>query len=199
MTAWAARLDALPRLLLVTEPTPIIRARRLSAALGSPTLWFKRDDLLPMAFGGNKVRSLDLVVAEALRRGADTLVTGAGPLSNHVRASAAVSALAELRCIAVYWGAAPARAEGNYWLTRMLGRKYASPATLTAPPSIAASRPPSPTWSPVAAARTLFPVAAPAQWPFSPMFWPFARPSTSAPLSASHRKSSSWPWVERRR
>jgi 1-aminocyclopropane-1-carboxylate deaminase/D-cysteine desulfhydrase-like pyridoxal-dependent ACC family enzyme len=74
-----------------------------------------------MAFGGNKVRSLDLVVAEALRRGADTLVTGAGPLSNHVRASAAVSALAELRCIAVYWGAAPARAEGNYWLTRMLG------------------------------------------------------------------------------
>jgi 1-aminocyclopropane-1-carboxylate deaminase/D-cysteine desulfhydrase-like pyridoxal-dependent ACC family enzyme len=121
MTAWAARLDALPRLLLVTEPTPIIRARRLSAALGGPTLWFKRDDLLPMAFGGNKVRSLDLVVAEALRRGADTLVTGAGPLSNHVRASAAVSALAELRCIAVYWGAAPARAEGNYWLTRMLG------------------------------------------------------------------------------
>ncbi len=54
-------------------------------------------------------------------RGADTLVTGAGPLSNHVRASAAVAALTGLRCIAVYWGAAPARAEGNYWLTRMLG------------------------------------------------------------------------------
>ena len=121
MTAWAARLDALPRLSLVTEPTPIIRARRLSAALGGPTLWFKRDDLLPVAFGGNKVRSLDLVVAEALRRGADTLVTGAGPLSNHVRASAAVSALTGLRCIALYWGAAPARAEGNFWLTRMLG------------------------------------------------------------------------------
>ena len=121
MTAWAARLDALPRLSLVTEPTPIIRARRLSAALGSPTLWFKRDDLLPVAFGGNKVRSLDLVVAEALRRGADALVTGAGPLSNHVRASAAVSALTGLRCIALYWGAAPARAEGNFWLTRMLG------------------------------------------------------------------------------
>lgn len=121
MTAWAARLNVVPRLSLVTEPTPITRAQRLSAALGSPTLWFKRDDLLPVAFGGNKVRSLDLVVAEALRQGADTLITGAGSLSNHVRASAAVSALTGLRCIAVYWGVAPARAEGNYWLTRMLG------------------------------------------------------------------------------
>jgi 1-aminocyclopropane-1-carboxylate deaminase/D-cysteine desulfhydrase-like pyridoxal-dependent ACC family enzyme len=121
MTAWATRLDALPRLALVPESTPITRAQRLSAVLGGPTLWFKRDDLLPAAFGGNKVRSLDIVVADALRRGADTLVTGAGPLSNHVRASAAVAALAGLRCVAVYWGAAPARAEGNYWLTRMLG------------------------------------------------------------------------------
>jgi D-cysteine desulfhydrase len=121
MTGWSARLDALPRLALVPEPTQLIRARRLSAALGGPTLWFKRDDLLAVAFGGNKVRSLDLVVADALHRGADTLVTGAGSLSNHVRASAAVSALTGLRCIAVYWGAAPARAEGNYWLTRMLG------------------------------------------------------------------------------
>lgn len=121
MTAWAARLDTLPRLSLAPEPTPIIRARRLCAALGGPTLWFKRDDLIPVAFGGNKVRSLDLMIADALRRGADTLVTGAGPLSNHVRASAAVAALAGLRCIAVYWGAAPARVEGNYWLTRMLG------------------------------------------------------------------------------
>jgi D-cysteine desulfhydrase len=121
MTAWAARLDALPRLSLVAEPTPIICAQRLSAALGGPTLWFKRDDLLPVAFGGNKVRSLDLVVADALRRGAGTLVTGAGPLSNHVRASAAVSALTGLRCIAVYWGEPPGRAEGNHLLTKMLG------------------------------------------------------------------------------
>lgn len=121
MTDWGARLNALPRLSLVTEPTPFVCACRLSAALGGPTLWFKRDDLLSVAFGGNKVRSLDIVVAEALHRGADTLVTGAGPLSNHVRASAAVSALTGLRCIAVYWGEPPARAEGNYWLTRMLG------------------------------------------------------------------------------
>ncbi|WP_051952576.1 1-aminocyclopropane-1-carboxylate deaminase/D-cysteine desulfhydrase [Methylocapsa aurea] len=121
MTAWTASLDALPRLSLVCEPTPLAPARRLSAALGGPQLWFKRDDLLPFAFGGNKVRSLDLIVAEALRQGADTLVTGAGPLSNHVRASAGVAAMTGLRCIAIYWGAAPPRVEGNHWLTRMLG------------------------------------------------------------------------------
>ena len=121
MTSWTAGLDALPRLSLVTEPTPLAPACRLSAALGGPQLWFKRDDLLPFAFGGNKVRSLDLIVAEALRRGADTLVTGAGPLSNHVRASAGVAAMTGLRCVAIYWGEPPSRAEGNHWLTRVLG------------------------------------------------------------------------------
>ena len=121
MTSWTAELEALPRLSLVTEPTPLAPAGRLSAALGGPQLWFKRDDLLPVAFGGNKVRSLDLIVAEALRRGADTLVTGAGPLSNHVRASAGVAAMTGLRCIAIYSGVPPSRAEGNHWLTRMLG------------------------------------------------------------------------------
>jgi D-cysteine desulfhydrase len=121
VTSWTAELEALPRLSLVTEPTPLAPASRLSAALGGPQLWFKRDDLLPIAFGGNKVRSLDLIVAEALRRGADTLVTGAGPLSNHVRASAGVAAMTGLRCIAIYWGVPPSRAEGNHWLTRMLG------------------------------------------------------------------------------
>jgi len=89
--------------------------------LGGPQIWFKRDDLLPVAFGGNKVRSLDLIVAGALCQGADTLVTGAGPLSNHVRACAGVTALTGLHCVAIYWGAEPARIEGNHWLTRLLG------------------------------------------------------------------------------
>jgi D-cysteine desulfhydrase len=121
LSSWSARLDALPRLSLVKEPTPLTSAPRLSAALGAPQLWFKRDDLLPIAFGGNKVRSLEVVVADALRYGADTLITGAGPLSNHVRATAGVAALAGLRCAAVYWGAPPARVEGNHALTRLLG------------------------------------------------------------------------------
>jgi len=121
MSNWIARLDAMPRLSLIADPTPLTLAPRLSVTLGGPQFWFKRDDLLPVAFGGNKVRSLDLIVADALRQGADTLVTGAGPLSNHVRASAGVAALAGLRCVAVYWGVEPTRVEGNHWLARLLG------------------------------------------------------------------------------
>jgi 1-aminocyclopropane-1-carboxylate deaminase/D-cysteine desulfhydrase-like pyridoxal-dependent ACC family enzyme len=121
MTGWSLRLESLPRLSLLAQPTPLICAERLSAAFGGPRLWFKRDDLVPAAFGGNKVRSLEIVVADALGQGAETLVTGAGPLSNHVRASAGVAALAGLRCIAIYWGPAPTRVEGNHRLTEMLG------------------------------------------------------------------------------
>jgi D-cysteine desulfhydrase len=121
MSGWIERLDALPRLTLVAEPTSLHLCRRLTATLGGPRLWFKRDDLIPVGFGGNKVRALDLVVADALRRGSDMLVTGAGPLSNHVRASAAVAALAGLGCLAVYWGAPPPRAEGNHRLAVLLG------------------------------------------------------------------------------
>jgi D-cysteine desulfhydrase len=121
VSSWASRLDAVPRLGLLKEPTPLTFAPRLSATYGGPQLFFKRDDLLPVAFGGNKVRSLDLIVADALRKGADTLVTGAGPLSNHVRATAGVAAISGLHCTAVYWGTPPARVEGNHLLTRMLG------------------------------------------------------------------------------
>lgn len=121
MTGWATRLDALPQLSLIPEPTPLHAAPRLSAALGGPRLWFKRDDLIPVAFGGNKVRALDLVVADALAQGTDTLVTGAGVLSNHVRATTAIASLEGLASRIVYWGAPSPRAEGNHRLTVMLG------------------------------------------------------------------------------
>lgn len=121
MSSWAARLDALPRLSLVDRPTPLHAAPGLSATLGGPKICFKRDDLIPVAFGGNKVRALDLVVADAVRKGADTLVTGAGTLSNHVRATAALASREGLSCVGVYWGAPPPRAEGNHRLVRLLG------------------------------------------------------------------------------
>jgi len=121
VSSWVSQLDAIPRLGLVKEPTPLIFAPRLSAVYGGPQLLIKRDDLLPVAFGGNKVRSLDVIVAEALNQGADTLVTGAGPSSNHVRATAGVAAIAGLRCGALYWGTPPERVEGNHLLTLMLG------------------------------------------------------------------------------
>jgi D-cysteine desulfhydrase len=89
--------------------------------LGGPQLWVKRDDLTGFAFGGNKVRGLEFLLADALAHGADTLVTGAGPQSNHVRATAAAAAHAGLAMVAVYFGTPPVSTEGNYRLTRLLG------------------------------------------------------------------------------
>jgi D-cysteine desulfhydrase family pyridoxal phosphate-dependent enzyme len=114
-------LRTIPRVPLAFLPTPLVQAARLTKALGGPRLWIKRDDLTGFAFGGNKIRGLEFLLADALAAGADTLVTGAAPQSNYVRAAAAAAAYAGLRMVAVYSGTPPAQVEGNYRLTRLLG------------------------------------------------------------------------------
>lgn len=116
---WSA-LERLPRQRLANLPTPLLPLTRLGRELGLE-LWCKRDDLIGFGLGGNKVRGLEFLVVEALREGADVIVTGAGAQSNHVRATAAAAAQAGLGCYAVFWGAPPDRVDGNYRLTRMLG------------------------------------------------------------------------------
>jgi D-cysteine desulfhydrase len=112
------------RVVLNPAPTPLLPAPALAKALGGPALWMKRDDLIPFGLGGNKIRGLELILADALQTGADTLVTGAGPLSNHVRATAAAAAFAGLRMVAVYWGTPPRRLQGNHHLTALLGAEF---------------------------------------------------------------------------
>ncbi|MGZ4994818.1 MAG: 1-aminocyclopropane-1-carboxylate deaminase/D-cysteine desulfhydrase, partial [Methylobacter sp.] len=116
--------DQIPRYILAHYPTPLMRANRLTETLGGPELWFKRDDLISFGLGGNKIRGLEVMLAEALALNADCLVTGAGVQSNHVRATAATAAHAGLRCTAVYWGKPPAARDGNYRLTRMLNAQF---------------------------------------------------------------------------
>ena len=69
------KLSKFPRLRITHGPTPLEPMPRLSAALGGPTLWIKRDDCTGLATGGNKTRKLEYLVAEALQQGADTLIT----------------------------------------------------------------------------------------------------------------------------
>jgi D-cysteine desulfhydrase family pyridoxal phosphate-dependent enzyme len=114
-------LQNIPRVSLAFLPTPILEAPRLSAEIGGPKIWIKRDDLTGFGFGGNKIRGLEFLLADALAQQADTLVTGAGPQSNYVRATAAVAAHAGLHMLAIYSGSTPPQVEGNYLLTRLLG------------------------------------------------------------------------------
>ena len=117
---WEA-LARLPRQTLAHFPTPLSPMRRLSRAIGGLDIWFKRDDLISFGLGGNKVRGLELLVADAMAQGAEVFVTGAAVQSNHVRATAAAATCCGLRCVAIFWGDAPARIDGNYRVTRLLG------------------------------------------------------------------------------
>src|SRR5215510_6763750 len=110
------------RIPLFTGPTPVEEMSRLRAELGVlPTLLVKRDDSIPFGFGGNKVRKLEFVLAEAVGRGADTLVTVGGVQSNHARATAAAAASLGLQCVLILNGAPPVRPTANALLDRLLG------------------------------------------------------------------------------
>ena len=119
-------IEAQPRIRLATLPTPLQEALRLRSALGGearcPRLLIKRDDLTGLAFGGNKVRKLEFLVADALRQGATTLITAGAAQSNHARLTAAAARVAGLRA-ALVLTAKEERPEpaGNLLLDRLLG------------------------------------------------------------------------------
>ncbi|WP_440467032.1 D-cysteine desulfhydrase [Pseudomonas sp. YH-1] len=100
MSSLREALARFPRLDLAGGPTPLDKLDRLSAHLGRE-LYVKRDDTTPFALGGNKVRKLEFLAADALKAGADTLVTAGAIQSNHVRQTAAVAAKLGLRCVAL--------------------------------------------------------------------------------------------------
>ena len=106
---------------LAQLPTPLVETRNLTKVLGGPRILVKRDDLTGFGFGGNKVRGLEYCIAEALAQGADVLVTGAGPQSNHIRAASAAARVAGLHAVAVMHGRRPAEPQGNLLLDELLG------------------------------------------------------------------------------
>jgi D-cysteine desulfhydrase len=96
-------------------------AARLAALGGGPRLLVKRDDAIAFAFGGNKVRKLRLIAAQAQSERADTLITCGGVQSNHARVTAAAAAALGMRCILVANGTPPVRRTANALLAALLG------------------------------------------------------------------------------
>ena len=104
-------------------PTAVEELPRLSAVLGGPRILVKRDDQTGLAFGGNKTRKLEFLVAEAKDQGADTLVSAGAVQSNHCRQTAAAAAKFGFGCILVLTGEDPKQASANYLLDGMLGAR----------------------------------------------------------------------------
>jgi 1-aminocyclopropane-1-carboxylate deaminase len=121
-------LDDFPRVPLLFGPSPVHPLRRLSEHLGGQVeIWAKREDCNSgIAYGGNKVRKLEYLVAEALAQGCDTLVSIGGVQSNHTRAVTGVAAHLGLKAVTVQerWVDWPDMAYdkvGNIQLTRIMG------------------------------------------------------------------------------
>jgi D-cysteine desulfhydrase family pyridoxal phosphate-dependent enzyme len=113
--------DLLRRVPLAQLPTPVAPLTRLASAMGGFDLWIKRDDQTGLAFGGNKTRKLEYLVADAEARGARTLVTRGAVQSNHCRQTAAAAAARGLQSILVLRGDPPDSCNGNLLLDQLLG------------------------------------------------------------------------------
>lgn len=111
----------IPRLHFAHLPTPVEELPRLSAALDGPRILIKRDDQTGLAFGGNKTRKLEFLVAEARAQGAKTLISGGALQSNHCRQTAAAAARFGLDCILVLNGEMPEHPSANLLLDQLFG------------------------------------------------------------------------------
>ena len=121
------RLDSFPRHPLTFGPSPVHPLDRLTEHLGGARLWAKRDDCNSgLAYGGNKTRKLEYLVADALAKGCDTLVSIGGVQSNHTRQVAAAAARTGLGCVLVQeswvdWPDVVYDRVGNIQLSRIMG------------------------------------------------------------------------------
>jgi 1-aminocyclopropane-1-carboxylate deaminase len=121
------KLDAFDRLPLLFGPSPVHRLERLTGHLGGAALWAKRDDCNSgLAYGGNKTRKLEYLVADARAQGCDTLVSIGGVQSNHTRQVAAVAARTGMGCVLVQeswvdWPDVIYDRVGNIQLSRIMG------------------------------------------------------------------------------
>lgn len=113
-------ISAFPRLRLAQLPTPMYRMEGISALTGK-NVYVKRDDMTGVALGGNKVRKLEFLLADALEQGCDTILTTGGAQSNHAMLTAACCNRLGLSCILVLKKRGVWEKKGNQLLNDLLG------------------------------------------------------------------------------
>ncbi|MCX2979582.1 D-cysteine desulfhydrase [Halieaceae bacterium IMCC14734] len=121
-------LSRFPRINLAHLPTPLELMPRLTAHLGGPQIYVKRDDCTGLASGGNKTRKLEFLMADAVAQGADTIITQGAVQSNHARQTAAAAAKVGIACELLFENrvqepSADYLNSGNVLLDRMYGAK----------------------------------------------------------------------------
>ncbi len=116
-------MRSVPRHQFAHLPTPIEELPRLARLLGGPRLFAKRDDQTGLAFGGNKTRKLEFLIAEAQQQGAQLLVSGGAIQSNHCRQTAAAAARYGFECTLVLTGEMPQEPSANILLDQLFGAK----------------------------------------------------------------------------
>ncbi len=116
------RIHNFPRYRLINLPTPLEKAARLSSELGVE-LYVKRDDVMELALGGNKVRKLKFILGDALSKGCDILITKGAFHSNHARLTAAASRKAGLETYLVLYPPGTSELKGNLLLDVLFGAK----------------------------------------------------------------------------
>lgn len=124
-------MEGFPRFRLGFFPTPLQPLRRFGDAVGHRNLYVKRDDLTGLSLGGNKTRSLEYLIGDAVSLGADTVVTAGGLQSNLCSLTAAACAKAGLSCVLVHNDLEPAVCQGNMLLNRLFGAKLIFPGKIS--------------------------------------------------------------------
>jgi len=116
-------MKTVSRLNFAHLPTPIEELPRLTKVLNGPRILVKRDDQTGLAFGGNKTRKLEFLIAEAREQGAKTLISGGAVQSNHCRQTAAAAARYGFECTLVLTGEKPKQPSANLLLDQLFGAK----------------------------------------------------------------------------
>jgi len=113
--------SGIPRIRLIEEPTPLQLRANIGAPLNHAGLYVKRDDLIPLGMGGNKVRCLEFWLGDAIRQNSDVIVVAGGFVSNQCRLTAAAAAKLGMRCIILHSSNKPEIYNGNILLNKIMG------------------------------------------------------------------------------